>query len=160
MTFVASLGGTSNPASFFRPPSLSKHKRHQHSPLLPGPPHVHILSLSPHLLSSSNFRFQRHMSSIGSLAGSIQLVRNWKGSCVFSDGDAVRLSGRRSARRDLLFVRTGWKYGARLRAVGGKNGAGGSLEGGADEADERAHATIAKSKQVLEMQSSLLDQVS
>lgn len=104
------------------------------------------------------------MSSMGSLAGSIQLVRNWKGSCVFPDGNAARLSGRRSARRDVLFVRTGWKSGYRLRAVGGKTGAGGSLEGGAeekkDEADDQAHATIAKSKQVLKMQSTLLDQVS
>ncbi|XP_078175012.1 soluble starch synthase 2-2, chloroplastic/amyloplastic-like [Carex rostrata] len=103
------------------------------------------------------------MSSIGSLAGSIQLVRNWKGSCVFPDGNAARLSGRRSAKRDVLFVRTGWKSGYRLRAVGGKTGSGGSLEGEPeekkDEADDRAHATIAKSKQVLKMQSTLLDQI-
>lgn len=104
------------------------------------------------------------MSSIGSLAGSIQLACNWKSSCVFLDGNAARLSGRRGARRDVLFVRTGWKGGARLRAVGGKTGGGGSLEGGAegkkdDAADDRAHATIAKSRQVLEMQNTLLEQV-
>lgn len=82
---------------------------------------------------------------------------------MFLDGNAARLRTSRRARGDLLFVRTGWKGAARLRAAGGTTGGGGTLEGGAEEkkdaADDRAHATIAKSRQVLEMQSSLLEQV-
>jgi hypothetical protein len=106
--------------------------------------------------------------SIGSLVGNIHLTHccNWKGSCVFLDPNAARLTTRRGARRDLLFGRTGWTGRARLRDAGGTTGAGGTLEGGPQEnkkkdaADDRVHATIAKSRRVLEMQSTLLEQVS
>jgi hypothetical protein len=104
------------------------------------------------------------MSSIGSLAGNIHLTPSWKGSCVFLDGNATRLGTRRGARRDLLFVRSGWTGSASLRAAGGTARAGGTLEDGPEEkkdaSDDRAHAAIAKSRQVLEMQSTLLEQVS